>query len=128
MLTAGSCLGMQCLAMKSHRHAKLSGSSHNNGAPLQWLGLPVGKLVPVPELAHAWPHLLIGRPQQLEHMQQLLQFTVAGEQGLLQQDECEQAKDSCRGLHALRNALLKRAVIHNLQEQHISMLSQKTGL
>lgn len=64
------------------------GSSHKNtGAPLQRLGLPVGELVPVPQLAHAWPHLLVGRPQQLEHMQQLLQFAVAGEQGLLQQDE-----------------------------------------
>ena len=59
--------------------ACLAAATRTLGAPLQRLRLPVGKLVPVPELAHAWPHLLIGRPQQLEYMQQLLQFTVAGE-------------------------------------------------
>jgi hypothetical protein len=39
---------------------------------------------PVPQPADAWPHVLVGRAQQLEDVQQLLPLRVSWEQGLLQ--------------------------------------------
>jgi hypothetical protein len=59
----------------------------------QVLGLPLGELVPVAQLGHAGPHILAGRAQQLEDVQQLLQLAVAGEDGLLRrQGNAEQAQ------------------------------------
>jgi hypothetical protein len=40
-------------------------------------------LSPVAQAADAGPHVLVGRAQQLEDMQQLLPLAVAGEQRLL---------------------------------------------
>ncbi len=50
---------------------------------LQRLRLPLGELVPVPQLAHSRPHLLVGGPQQLEDVQQLLDLAVSREEGRL---------------------------------------------
>lgn len=45
--------------------------------------MPLRELVPVAQPGHAGPHLLAGRAQQLEDVQQLLQLAVSGEDGLL---------------------------------------------
>mmetsp|Transcript_36645 Transcript_36645/g.90485 ORF Transcript_36645/g.90485 Transcript_36645/m.90485 type:complete len:280 (+) Transcript_36645:895-1734(+) len=50
---------------------------------VQVLLLPLRELVPVAQARHARPQLLVGRAQQLEDVQQLLQLAVAGEQRLL---------------------------------------------
>ena len=46
----------------------------------QVLGRPLREQVPVLELSHARPHLLVGRTQQLEYMKQLLPLTVSWQQ------------------------------------------------
>jgi len=45
----------------------------------QLRGLPLRVLVPVGQLANAWPHLLIRGAKQLEDMQELLQLRVPRE-------------------------------------------------
>lgn len=61
-------------------HEVHAGGLQGGEVLLQGLRAPVGELVPVAQLAHASPLVLLGRAQQLEDVQQLPQLAVPREQ------------------------------------------------
>ena len=64
---------------------------------VQVLRVPLRELVPVAQLGDARPNLLAGRPEQLEDVEQLLQFAVPREDGLLQAAEEQHARVTRHG-------------------------------
>ena len=59
------------------------GNEYCKGVQVPRLGLPLREFVPVAQLRDARPDVLVGRAQQLEYVQQLLQLAVPREQGRL---------------------------------------------
>lgn len=50
--------------------------------------------MPVTKLGHAFPHVFVGRSQQLEDVKELLELAVAGEESLFSCKLCEDASDT----------------------------------
>lgn len=80
----------------------------------QVLRVPDRELVPVAELRDARPHVIRGRAQQLEDVEQLLQLAVAREQRLLQRQERRRERRAVNDDEGHLSLLLARRLYTNL--------------
>ena len=76
------------------------------------LRVPDRELVPVAELRDAWPHVIRGRAQQLEDVEQLLQLAVAREQRLLQRQERRRERRAVNDDEGHLSLLLAQPLVH----------------
>ena len=72
----------------------------------QVLGLPLGKLVPVPQPRNPGPHILAGRSEELEDVEELLELGVAREERLLAR---ELGEDATHGPDVHRRGVVRAA-------------------